>query len=210
MFSPGSPFSALAAHSLAPPSSSLTSLLSLPTSEHPSCLFRQGQCPKYLCTHPSALHRSGADTAPTCGGASRTEQMMCPAPSAFPPFCLSLQPKPDQIRNEFLDTIPTLQHPNPVKSSLSLCLSHLCCLLGCILKAFLHLLVPPEATPVPGEPSWGLGASWGQLWAGSRWHLLVLQAGCGLFSPGYFPCWTWCLGRTISLRPHPEIPRLHF
>lgn len=61
--SPGSPFSALAAHFLPPPSSPLTSLLSLLTNECPSHLLRQGQSPTSLCTCLSALHgsRAGCD-----------------------------------------------------------------------------------------------------------------------------------------------------
>lgn len=70
-------------------------------------------------------------------------------------------------------------------------------------------LVPPEAIPVPGVPSWGSEASWEQLWAGSGWHLLVLQAERLLFSARYLPCWMQCLGRTIPSPPRPEIPRLH-
>lgn len=135
---PGSPFSALAAHFLPPPSSPLTSLLSLLTNECPSRLLRQGQSPTSLCTCLSAPHGSRAGSP-----AGRAERITCQAPSAFPPFCLSLLPKPGQIQSEFMETISTPQRQSPVKSGLSFCLSHLCCLLGCMLKAFPRLLCDP-------------------------------------------------------------------
>lgn len=139
--SPGSPFSAVAAHFLPSPSSPLTSLSPLLTNECLSCLLHRGQSPTSLCTHLSAPHGSRADTAAACDGAGRAERITCQPPSAFPPFCLSFLPEPGQIQSEFMETIPTPQSQSPVKSSLPLCLSHLCCLLGCTLKAFPHLLV---------------------------------------------------------------------
>lgn len=53
-------FSALAAHFSPPPSSPLTSLLSLLTNECPSRLLPQGQSPTSLCTCLSAPHGSRA------------------------------------------------------------------------------------------------------------------------------------------------------
>jgi len=57
-----------------------------------------------------------------------------------------------------------------------------------------RFLVPAEAIPVPGVPGWGSGAAWRQLWAGSAWRLLVLQAERLLFSARYLPWWMRCLG----------------
>lgn len=134
----------LAVRFLPPPSSPLTSLL--------SHLLHRGQSPASCCTHLSALHGSGADAASAFDGAGRAEPITCQAPSAFPPFCLSLLPKPCQMQSEFMETIPTPQHQSCKIQPDSLPVP-------CLLLPGLHVesLSPSagETQPVSGHSCWG-------------------------------------------------------